>query len=240
MESTIRVPEGTVHMRLIAVCALVAQVVILFCPLTAGASDLDIGLEVGLGMTQGDYSADGIADEGSKYGPGIFGGFAAALSPERFDHLSLEAKILFWQRGGETAFEDDATGAVRSVTYDFRLSYLALPVSLRYSFSGRGRGLYASVGAEVALLLAANLEHQCEWAAGNDRTFETEDVRDYFTDTDWSVLIAAGYDFPFRQVTCFIALSYTLGLTDVLDPSDAMIDVKIRNRSAGLSLGIWL
>ena len=233
-------------MRTINTLVLVFTVALITMPVISNGANLDVGIQAGFCMTQGNYDFD-LYDSQSKYGPGFYGGLTTTLVLPNLKKFGFETGVFLWQRGGETDFEMNSTDQFgdilweRTDTYDWRLSYLTIPISARYSFSEDGEGFYLKAGGEIAFLLKAELEYpdydmfsQVE----PDAEIKEKDVKDDFKNYDISAIGGFGYSFPLEKMKGFIELSFIFGFMDVLDPSDVVLNAKIRNRSFGVSGGI--
>jgi len=202
-------------------------------------------VQVGGGLTRAQYESD-YFDGDSRYGPGYFVGIITIVPLGSRSRLAIESGILFYQRGGETDFQfvrTDPDAAIlweRTDTYDWRLGYMALPMLLRYSFSEEG-GLYVKAGPELAFLHTAELEkpvYDSESVEEPEAENVVANARDSFNFYDVSVIGAVGYVFPAGVFSGFVEASYVAGLRDVHHNPDGVFDVKLKNTTIGLSVGV--
>lgn len=233
-------------MRSLRTLVFVFTLALISMPVISECANLDVGIQAGFCMTQGNYDFE-LFDSQSKYSPGFYGGLTTTLVLPELKKFYFESGVFLWQRGGETEFDmsnrDEFGDKLwdRTDTYDWRLSYITVPISAIYSFSEDGDGFYLKAGGEIAFLLTAELEYpdyDLNSQVEPDAEIKEKDVKDDFKDYDISVLGGFGYSFPLEQMKGFIELSFIFGFIDVLDPSDAVLDAKIRNRSFGISGGI--
>lgn len=208
-----------------------------------------VAVHVGASLTRAQYESDYYDSDSRFGGPGALVGFTSVVPIGWRSHLAAEIGVLVNQRGGETDFHvvrTDGDGDVlweRTDTYDWRLSYLALPFALRYSFSEDG-GAYLKAGVELSFLVGAKLERPVyDYDSVEEPEVEYLERDDWsnFNFYDFALLGAAGYTFPVGDfLSGFVELSCVAGRRDVFNPKDAGFDAEIKNTSISLSVGVLL
>ncbi len=228
--------------------SLIALGLVFFSAASTQGLELEVGFQLGLGMTKASYEASSLLgdelDANSKFGPGVFGGFPVSVLFSGASRTSLETGVFVWQRGGETEFRGpiaDELGNIvgeSSSVADWKLSYLTLPVTGKYRFSEGRTGFYLKSGLEAAFLLSAKCEQTSDIEGLDPSKALEEDVTEDFTVADFSALVAVGYEFRSANRSWFVEILHAQGWKDVLRPSDAAFAVDVYNRSFGLSLGV--
>ncbi|MBK6498547.1 MAG: PorT family protein [Saprospiraceae bacterium] len=105
------------------------------------------------------------------------------------DNITFRPGLLYSGKGGKL----DVLGE----SLPLNLSYLDIPLSFVYNFSGSDSGFFAEVGPYVSMLLAAKSDG--------------EDVKDSFNSLDFGLNLGLGYDLG----TFIVGANYGLGLANI-------------------------
>ncbi len=141
-----------------------------------------LGIRAGLNFSSAKIEVLGInANTDSKVGVhfGLLNDFKLA------DKIIFRPGVLFSLKGGKT---DES-----SLNY----SYIEVPFSLIYNFTGEDSGFFAEAGPYVGLLLAAKSED--------------DDIKDEFNSLDFGLNIGLGYDLG----NFIVGANYGIGLVNV-------------------------
>lgn len=137
--------------------ALLSLAVVACAGQTAQAqTGVKIGLKGGLNIAS--YTGPDKQDTKSKYGFSVGATFNFGLS----DNISLQPELLYSQKGMKLDYtgEDNSDAAAftsgkPSGTFGQTLSYIDVPVVLRYSMGGSdGKGLFFELGPQASFLIA--------------------------------------------------------------------------------------
>lgn len=167
------------------------------------------GIKGGVNLTTLDVKDPELSyDSRTGYHAGIFlrTSFGkAALQPEL---------LLFTQRG---QVQSSLFGQAQE-----SFTYLSLPVILKFYPVG---GLNLQLGPQFGFLLDGEREYNSFLGSG------TQDITEYYKNSDVSVSLGAGYDFPFGLG---LDVRYNIGVKDI---NDAVEGQEARSRIFLLSLG---
>ena len=142
------------------------------------------------GLNISNISGDNSDDNSMLLGAHLGGLVNFSLS----DNLSVEPNVLYSMKGANVEVEDLIGG---SETYAYRLSYLEIPIWVRYQLES---GLNFQAGPHVGILLAAE--------------FDGEDVKDGLNSFDFGVGGGLGYQL---ENGLGFGLNYNLGLANIID-----------------------
>ena len=144
------------------------------------------------------------------------------------DRLSVYLAPMFLGKGSQFRIEADDFFFEDSLTGQFRLSYLELPVLLRVS--GRGKVQpYVMAGPTVGYLLGARIR-------GQSRDIEKEkDAKEDFKKLDFGLDVGAGLRFPAGSASLFVEGHYVLGLWNI---EYDIYDSKLRTRGFRAAAGL--
>ncbi|MBK8886911.1 MAG: PorT family protein [Saprospiraceae bacterium] len=110
------------------------------------------------------------------------------------DNITFRPGLLYSGKGGKLDFLGESIST--------KLSYLDIPLSFVYNFSGSDSGFFAEVGPYVSMLLAAK--------SGD------EDVKDNTKSLDLGLNVGLGYDLG----TFIVGANYGLGLANIAKNED--------------------
>jgi hypothetical protein len=172
---------------------LVALVAAVWAPSLASAAEVRLGAELGL---QINTLSEGYEDTmgGPHGGLGIEIGLA--------DNLSLQTGAMYAQKGGRS----------KSLNTELRLDYIHIPALVEFS---RGVGKpYAAAGLSLGVNLGGTAE---------DLSTDTStDISDSVEAIDLALVAGVGGSFSIgNRSSLSVGIQYSLGLTDVLEGSDA-------------------
>ena len=186
----------------------------------ANAQEVKFGVKGGLNLANFEGDTDGL-DMKSRTGFHV-GGFVAVKLSDKF---TLQPEVLYSVQGAKADnFEYDLNGTVYIADLDYNLSYVNVPLMLKYYAAEK---FNIEVGPQVGFLTAAKVK-----ATVNGISAE-EDAKEQFESLDFGVNVGAGYDFTENLSA---GLRYNLGLSNIAktEPGD---DSKIRNAVFSVSLG---
>lgn len=186
----------------------------------ANAQEAKFGFKGGLNISNFEGDIEGL-DLKSKIGFHLGGFVAIKLS----DKVTLQPEVLFSTQGAKADnIQQDVNGTVYTADVDFNLSYLNVPLMLKYYAAEK---FNIEFGPQVGFLTAAKVK------ATVDGISAEEDAKDQFESVDFGVNVGAGYDFTEKLSA---GLRYNLGLSNIAktEPGD---DSKIKNSVFSVSLG---
>jgi hypothetical protein len=133
--------------------------------------------------------------------------------------LSFQPELLYGQYGGKLESSSTSGTTTTSVTVDFKLNYISLPVLAKYSFSESGFSLVA--GPQIGMLLSAKVLGV--------------DFKKYFKSTDLSGVFGAEYEL--KNGLSFAA-RYQLGLGNIgTTELTGSGDGKVKNSAVQVTVG---
>ncbi|MBK8951725.1 MAG: PorT family protein [Chitinophagaceae bacterium] len=125
------------------------------------------------------------------------------------DNFSVQPELIFSTEG--------AKASEGSVTMNYNMNYLNIPIMLQYNTAS---GFYAEAGPQIGLLMSAKVKVDSE----------SEDIKDSFKSTNFSLGIGLGY----RLANGLgFGARYNLGLGNIVDETD--VDVKLGGFPVGVS-----
>jgi len=186
----------------------------------ANAQEAKFGFKGGLNIANFEGDIESL-DLKSKTGFHLGGFVAIKLSAK----VTLQPEVLFSTQGAKADnIQQDLNGTVYTADVDFNLSYLNVPLMLKYYAAEK---FNIEFGPQVGFLTAAKVK------ATVDGISAEEDAKDQFESVDFGVNVGAGYDFTEKLSA---GLRYNLGLSNIAktEPGD---DSKIKNSVFSVSLG---
>jgi len=174
-----------------------AIVLALLLAISAFAQGISFGVKGGVNYTS--LSGDDVPD-GLSWKLGFGGGVVAALNV--MDMFVIQPEVLYTMKGGEDP----------DLEYSFDLTYVEVPVLLKYSVPMEGMiSPNFFVGPSLGILMSAELDEV--------------DVKDDLKTMDFGVVVGAGVDFDMGTGKVTLDGRYTLGLMSI-DDSEAEQDWK--------------
>lgn len=222
-------------MRRTATAAALALAVVATLPATLEAQE--IGLKLGGSMAKTDLSAEGIGiDPDSRFGLAGGGFIRFPFGPL----LSLQAELLYAQKGFEIAFEDEDLG---EFDIGFHLDYVEIPLLLRIALpTGPMLSPYVLMGPAVALEASCKSKVEFSGLSASVDCDETDPETGISADTksvDVGAALGGGVAFPMGPGSLSVEGRYTFGLVDINDIEGADA-AEMKNRAwyflAGFSI----
>jgi hypothetical protein len=169
-----------------------AIILALLLATSAFAQGISFGVKGGVNYTS--LSGDDVPD-GLGWKLGFGGGVVAALNV--MDMFVIQPEVLYTMKGGEDPDEE----------YSFDLTYVEVPVLLKYSVPMEGMiSPNFFVGPSLGILMSAE--------------FAEEDVKDDLKTMDFGVVVGAGVDFDMGTGKVTLDGRYTLGLMSIDDSGE--------------------
>lgn len=145
---------------------------------------------------------------------------------------ALESGIAYRVKGGENdwpaVWYRDSTGRAAVALVEqrtFRIDYLVVPLSLKRSWTAERMRRHLAAGMEAGLLLGA------QSGAG-----ETTDYRDYLSETDWAVRVAAALEWDRMRTPLILQVGYAHSLSNAYRFGAEYY--RLWNRSLAIDLGL--
>jgi Outer membrane protein beta-barrel domain len=189
---------------------LVVLAVFAFAPMAF--SQISGGIRLGVNLSNEKYDVEGFSlSPDSKLG--LMGGLylTASLS----DKIAIQPELHFSSMGSKL----DVLGE----EFKTKLSYLSVPVLLRYNIS---ENFNIQVGPQLGFLVSAKGE-----ADG-----DSEDIKDDYNGIDFGAAIGLGVDFGKING----GVRYVAGLSNTSDVSSDGVDLTVKNNSFQIFLGYRL
>ncbi|MEZ4648693.1 MAG: porin family protein [Candidatus Eisenbacteria bacterium] len=192
---------------------------------TAAAQErpFELGFRFGLGV--GMQSVDPGETDGSRVGITAGGVVAYPVTPA----VALETGLLYELRGAKYKTADFEGGSYDATA---KLDYLVIPAVAKMSFGPEeGTRPFVLGGLDLGFLMKAESDVD---GVG------TEDIKDFYKSTDFSLRLGGGVQLPAGGYDFVIGAAYALGLTDVSDfESEAADDAgSIKNRTLTVTAGV--
>jgi hypothetical protein len=196
--------------------------------------------EVGIGVLGGSSFAS-LSQHPAEAGLGFdrhpFFGAGAVADVRLGRRLSLRLEPMFLVKGSGFSIEPDLFLFQSRVTARFRLSYLELPLLLRFS-SGSGRiRPYVMAGPSYGRLVRARVQ-------GTDTKGKAvdEDVMKEFKRSDLGLGFGAGLVIPAGRSSTFVQGRYTLGLLNIAREQEGggeqEAGTRLENRTIQVMVGV--
>jgi len=200
---------------------------VIFSGINAQLHEVTFGLKAGINVSNIKETGYASVSYNSLVG-GTGGAFASIPINKSF---SIQPEVSYSQMGAKSKLPDPqfnplypnyGTGALEGLVYygKMNLSYLNVPVLLRYSVKKTGFSLFA--GPQIGFLLSAKLKD-----AGTNQNYKSE-----IKSTDWSGIVGIGYDLP---LGFNVSARYQTGFTNITKDQSWGLDDK--NNAFTLSLG---
>lgn len=173
--------------------------------ITAGAQ---VGVRAGLNLASYSSSQDGVTlSSDSKVGVhfGITNDFKLS------DKVTFRPGLLYSAKGGVLNLDFGGISEKSSSTF----TYLDIPLSFVYNFTGEDKGFFVEVGPNVGFLLAAKSEG--------------EDVKESLKSLDFGLNIGLGYDLG----QFIVGANYGFGLANIAELADGE-DGKLTNKNIAI------
>jgi len=168
---------------------------------TLGASaQVNFGLKAAMNIST--LRGDDVEDVKSLIGANI-GAFVNIPVSTMF---SVQPEVLYSMEGAK----EDGTDS------KLMLNYVNIPLMLKYTDPS---GFFGEFGPQIGFLTSAKAKEDGD----------TEDIKDFFKSTNFSVGIGAGFNFT---PSVGVGLRYNLGLSNISEDSEA--DIKTGNFSIGI------
>lgn len=133
----------------------------------------------------------------------------------RFDKVGIQPELLLFTQNGD--IESSIFGTAQE-----RFTYLSIPVILKFYPVG---GFNLQVGPQFGFLLDGEREYDTFLGSGS------QDITEYYKESDVSVSLGGGYDFDFGLG---LDVRYNIGIKDI---NDAANGEEARSRIFLVSLG---
>ena len=121
---------------------------------------------------------------------------AGAFLRARFDKVGLQPEVLLFTQNGD--IESSVFGTAQE-----RFTYLSVPIMLKFYPVG---GFNIQVGPQFGFLLDGEREYKTFLGSG------TQDITEYYKESDVSVSLGGGYDFNFGLG---LDVRYNIGVKDI-------------------------
>ncbi len=231
--------------RVVTIILILGMICVLSPMPTAGGIGVEFGLQAGVNIATSPYKWPGgifiIRKLDNSYRTVYGGGGTVLFTFTDLDFLSIESGLLLNMKGGSTYLVAESQTSlqdpiVMTFEVDTKLLYLTIPLHLRMSFKPGKINPYIKTGLDIDILLSAKSNEKIP-AVGSDAEQET-DIKDDMTAFDWGLVAGVGVEIPTgSRALFFIEATYCHGLTDILDPENAVFDVKVHNRVIGIMAG---
>ena len=189
--------------------------------LAFGAAPIHTQWEVGgvVGINLASISVD--PEPSSEDYSGRLGfGFGFVADRELTDQIDLHFEPMFLMKGSTIKEDGDEISQ--------KLSYLEVPVMVRYHFEAEGTARpYVMGGPSLGFLLSAKY----------DGGFGEQDAKDETKSIDFGVGVGAGVAVPQGDKTFFAEARYVLGLTNINDEIHESGESTVKNRGIQLFVG---
>lgn len=166
------------------------------------AQGFGLGVKAGINLASQNISASGYSAETSSQ-VGFHGGVFTVLMFS--DKMGIQPELLYSTGGSEV----DINGEV----YTEKLSYLILPVLLRYNINDM---ISLHAGPQFGFLMSAEEEYNGD----------TEDIKDDFKGSDIAASFGLEVDLPIKLG---VGARYALGLTDIVEEGGSWDGAEIKN-----------
>jgi hypothetical protein len=177
--------------------------------LHTASAQVAFGLKGGLNLTRLDVENPELTYQSrSGYHAGLF-------LRSRFDGVAIQPELLLFTQSGEV--ESSMFGTAQE-----HFTYVSIPLMLKfYPFAG----LNIQAGPQFGFLLDGERQYDSFLGSGS------EDLTEYYKQSDISLSVGGGYDFDFGLG---IDVRYNLGIKDI---NNAANDEPVRSRIFLVSLG---
>lgn len=199
---------------------MLATLIVVFTFMNVNAQDhgdYEMGLGLGLNFSN-------VSDLDSENSTDSRISFNINASTEYYfsDRWGIKAKLIYDQKGWANGFIFN-TDTFDSVTTDFKVNYLTIPVMANWHF-GSTRKWYLNFGPYIGLLLNAE-----DSELGMD-------LKEGFKSTDFGFAFGIGYKFPINDATkLFVEYEGQSGLSDIFEDNQGET---IRNGRSSFNLGV--
>lgn len=119
----------------------------------------------------------------------------------KFDYVGIQPELLLYTQNGD--IESTVFGTAQE-----RFTYLTIPVMIKFYPIA---GLNLQIGPQFGFLLDGERKYDSFLGSGS------EDIKDYYKNSDLSVSLGGGYDFPFGLG---LDLRYNVGVKDINNVSN--------------------
>lgn len=194
---------------------------------TPASAMLGFGFGVKAGLNIADLGAlesiDSIDDLENEAQTGFVGGAYVKLP---VGPLKLQIEGLYSIKGAKGTYR----GSVSSSQWETRLTYLEIPVLLRFEMPSPAVTPYLFGGGSVAYLLSAEQKNKVI-----DSDWQEFDIKDDLKSADYSLVVGAGIEI----LKFTVEGRYTHGLADPLDPRDnsQILMNEAKNRTWSVMVG---
>lgn len=200
----------------------------LLAALGALALGAPLGAETRIGVLGGpSFAALHLRPEesGTDFSRHAFFGAGAVVDVGLGGPWSLCFEPMFLVKGSDFLIAPDDFLFKNGLAGSFRLSYVELPVFLKFTSRGGGVRPYAMAGPSAGYLIKARAR-----AMGMD-----EDAKDLFKKGDLDLGLGAGVLFPAGRSSFFVEGRYSLGLINVAKDSE---ESTLKNRGIQVMAGL--
>ncbi len=209
-------------------------VVALFASLMLTPLQAESGIKGGIDfskfkLSNGGFYSNALSEKNESYARIRIGAFH---NFELTDNVGIQLEGYFVQKGSEIK----AKAVLNEMVGKFRISYLEIPVLLKYKMAFKGADLYFVGGAYTAFRLSGKLYEQEKVDGKKVGSEGKTDVKDEFKKVDFGLVAGIGANIKLNPVDLILEARYNFGLLNVNDVKGS--DVKIRNRSLSFMLGI--
>lgn len=159
------------------------------------AQDVGFGLKGGVNLTNLNVDdPEGSYDSRTGYHAGVF-------LRGKFGKVAIQPEVLLFTQSNEIS-----SSTLGSVENNF--TYLAVPVMFKFYVVS---GLNIQAGPQFGFLLDGERKSQLQGLTVK------EDIKDYYKNSDTSISLGGGFDFPFGLS---VDARYNIGIKDINDEAD--------------------
>lgn len=200
-------------------------ILLALCMLQPATAQMRLGVTGGLNLAN--LSVD--PDEGVDISNRTAIGFGGILDFTLSESVMLHLEPMYLQKGAKAEEE--------GVSLEVKLAYLEVPAMLKFAFGTSDTKPYFMVGPTIGFNMSSKISVSGTFE-GNSISLD-QDVKDETKSIDFGLAFGAGLSMPAGVNSFFVEARYTLGLSNVLDLSEAAdTDATVKTKGIQIFAGI--
>lgn len=192
---------------------------------SAAETNISVGVKGGLNVSNLTGESASAAEMSTRTG-GVIGGIMVFDLSERF---AIQQEILYSKKGGNGIFTALTQDSTFLSAHDPNLGYVELPLLAKYKFQTGGKLTPAILGG-VSLGFSMSSDMTILSASGGDSTTSIGNSEG----ADFGIVLGGALDIKMKKATATVDLRYTLGLVEIFNTGDPLLQEFIARDTVGV------
>ncbi len=184
-----------------------------FSEVKKGVINLKLGVN---SATITNMSYEGITDDYFKKRTGFF--FGVGFDLKYNENLTFQPELLYTQKGVKFEYNYTESGAQAKLNSTISLSYLEIPMLIKYKIPTEGLNISVYGGPYVAKRVSSKIKTEVKLSYEGETLADetdTEDISDDIKGTDMGIVFGVEGMAPIMGYKALIGIRYVAGMVDI-------------------------